>query len=243
MTWLLMPYEMVQRCGRTQLAQPVHRTIAQNRDRKKGAKMTDVIKPKGAAQGFGRSNFERIPVPDSDAMNDAQRTAAEAIINGPRKAIYGPFVPLLQTPVLMERVGKIGETLRFEGILCDRIREIAICVVARETSNQFEWQTHAPLAIQAGVAASAIHALAIGRHPTELTSDESCAVAFVVELMRRHGVSDATYAEGTEIFGVPGAVELTTLVGYFAMVCWVMNVARTPGPLASKTPVLTPFPG
>ena len=25
-------------------------------------------------------------------------------------------------------------------------------------------------------------------------------------------------------------VELLTLAGYFAMVCWVMNVARTPGP-------------
>ena len=25
-------------------------------------------------------------------------------------------------------------------------------------------------------------------------------------------------------------VELLTLVGYFAMVCWLMNVARTPGP-------------
>ena len=25
-------------------------------------------------------------------------------------------------------------------------------------------------------------------------------------------------------------IELLTLIGYFAMVCWVMNVARTPGP-------------
>jgi len=27
-------------------------------------------------------------------------------------------------------------------------------------------------------------------------------------------------------------VEVLTLVGYFAMVCWLMNVARTPGPTA-----------
>jgi 4-carboxymuconolactone decarboxylase len=26
-------------------------------------------------------------------------------------------------------------------------------------------------------------------------------------------------------------VELLTLVGYFAMICWLMNVARTPGPV------------
>ena len=30
-------------------------------------------------------------------------------------------------------------------------------------------------------------------------------------------------------FGEQGVVELTTLVGYFAMVCWVMNVAREAG--------------
>jgi 4-carboxymuconolactone decarboxylase len=42
-------------------------------------------------------------------MSDAPRAAAGAIINGPRRAIFGPFVPLLHTPVLMERIGKTGE--------------------------------------------------------------------------------------------------------------------------------------
>jgi protein-S-isoprenylcysteine O-methyltransferase Ste14 len=37
-------------------------------------------------------------------------------------------------------------------------------------------------------------------------------------------------------------VELTALVGYFVMVCWVMNVARTPGPVASATSPLEAFP-
>src|SRR5215813_8021931 len=65
-------------------------------------------------QGFGNTKTERLPCPERSAMNGAQRTAADAIINGPRKAIFGPFVPLLQTPVLLEHVGKVGETLRFQ---------------------------------------------------------------------------------------------------------------------------------
>jgi 4-carboxymuconolactone decarboxylase len=194
-------------------------------------------------QGFGLSNSERLPAPERDAMSDAQRDAAEAIINGPRKAIFGPFVPLLQTPVLMERIGKTGEALRFGGILPERIREFAICVVARETGNQFEWQTHAALAAKAGVAADAINAVAAGRRPRGLPTDEECAFDFVSELMRRHGVSDGTYAEAVSCFGAPGTVELTALVGYFVMVCWIMNVARTPGPTGSTTPGLTAFPG
>lgn len=198
--------------------------------------------PHATPQGFGPTTTERLPLPTRDAMSVAQRAAADAIINGPRKAIFGPFVPLLQTPALMERIGKTGEALRFDGTLPDRIRELAICAVARETGNQFEWQTHAPLAIQAGVAAQAIEALAAGRRPQPLAPDEECVVDFVTELVRRHGVSDATYAASVACFGPPGTVELTALAGYFAMVCWIMNVARTPGPAGSATPGLAAFP-
>jgi 4-carboxymuconolactone decarboxylase len=182
------------------------------------------------AQGFGHTTSERLPIPERNTMSDAQRAAADAIINGPRKAIFGPFVPLLQTPALMERIGKTGEALRFDGTLPERIRELAICVVARETGNQFEWQTHSPLAMKAGVLSAAIDALAVGRRPRELATDEACAFDFVMELMRRNGVSDETYAEAATSFGYEGTVELTALVGYFVMVCWIMNVGRTPGP-------------
>lgn len=195
------------------------------------------------SQGFGASTSERLPIPDREAMSEAQRAAADSIINGPRKAIFGPFIPLLQTPALMERIGKTGEALRFEGKLPDNIRELAICVVARETGNQFEWQTHAPLAIKAGVPEQAIAALAAGRRPRALAAEEACAADFVAELMLRHGVSDDTYAEAVACFGQDGTVELTALAGYFVMVCWVMNVGRTPGPANAAAPGLHAFPG
>jgi 4-carboxymuconolactone decarboxylase len=193
-------------------------------------------------QGFGHSKSERLPFPEQNAMSIAQRTAAEALINGPRKGVFGPFIPLLRTPVLMERIGKTGEALRFEGALPDHVRELAICKVARETSNQFEWQLHVPLALEAGISSSAIDALAAGHRFRGLASEAASALDFVDELMTRHGVSDETYAEGIHHFGEAGVVELTALVGYFVMVCWIMNVARTPGGKASKTPNLLPFP-
>lgn len=198
---------------------------------------------KATPQGFGVPNSERLPIPEREAMSDAQRAAADAIINGPRKAIFGPFIPLLQTPLLMQHIGKTGEALRFNGTLPDRIRELVICVVARETGNQFEWQTHVPLAIKAGIAQEAIDSLSAGRRPRNLEADETCAVDFICELVLRHGVSDASYAEAVSCFGEQGTVELTALVGYFVMVCWIMNVARTPGPMGSQTPRLTGFPG
>jgi 4-carboxymuconolactone decarboxylase len=195
-----------------------------------------------ARQGFSVASTERLPLLARDTMTEAQRAAAEGIITGPRKAIFGPFVPLLQSPVLMEWIGKTGEALRFSGSLPERIRELAICMVARETSNQFEWQTHAPKAVEAGVARETIDAVGAGRRPRGLTSGEDAVTDFVAELMQRHGVSDRTYEEAVRHFGEPGVVELTTLVGYFVMVCWVMNVARTPGPAGSPTVPLEALP-
>lgn len=204
--------------------------------------MDNTIVATTTPQGFGYSKSERLPIPERNAMNDAQRIAADAIINGPRKGIFGPFIPLLMTPALMERIGKVGEALRFESTLPDRIRELVICMTARETGNQFEWQTHVPVACRAGVPSAAIDALAAGRRQRGLESEEACALDFVSELMSRHGVCDETYAETTSHFGEAGVVELTALVGYFVMVCWIMNVARTPGVCGSAVPALLPFP-
>ena len=216
---------------------PSERSIALDRPIET-ATMTSSSTP----QGFGASTAERLPIPARNTMSEAQRHAADAIIAGPRKAIFGPFVPLLQCPALMEHVGKTGETLRFQGCLPEQVRELAICVVARETSNQFEWQMHAPLAIKAGVAQTAIDSIHAGRRPRGLTDELETTVDFVTELMLRHGVGDELYAEAVHKFGQAGTVELAALVGYFAMVCWVMNVARTPGPEGSRTAPLTAFP-
>jgi 4-carboxymuconolactone decarboxylase len=179
-------------------------------------------------QGFAPEARERLPMPDAATMDEAQRAAAEALLNGPRKGVYGPFLPLLRSPQLLERIAKTGEYLRFESVLDARVRELAICAVARHVTNQFEWLMHAPLAIKAGVAQSTIDALRAGARPKQLPPDEQAALDFTLELLTTHGVSDPTYEDAVAAFGERGVVELATLVGYFAMVCWLMNVARTP---------------
>jgi 4-carboxymuconolactone decarboxylase len=179
-------------------------------------------------QGFAANARERLPLPEAASMNDAQRAAAQALIDGPRKGVYGPFLPLLRTPQLLDRIAKTGEYLRFESVLDARIRELTICAVARHVTNQFEWLMHAPLAVKAGVAQTTIDALRAGARPKQLPPDEEAALDFTLELLATHGVSDPAYEAALAAFGEQGVVELATLAGYFAMVCWVMNVARTP---------------
>jgi 4-carboxymuconolactone decarboxylase len=181
-----------------------------------------------AEQGFAANARERLPMPDAAAMNEAQRAAAQALIDGPRKGVYGPFLPLLRSPQLLDRVAKMGEYLRFDSVLDARVRELVTCAVARHVTNQFEWMMHAPLALKAGVAQATIDALHAGARPRNLPADEEAALDFARELLTTHGVSDAAYEAALAQFGEQGVVEMASLIGYFAMVSWVMNVARTP---------------
>jgi len=163
-----------------------------------------------------------------------QQQAADELINGPRRGIYGPFRPLLQRPPLLRAVAKVGEILRYEGTLDAALREWTICVVARELSNVFEWDMHLPLAAAAGVPAEALQALDGGRPlPEDLRADLALARTVVQQLVSRHRLEEDTYVRALAQWGEPGLVEVLTLVGYFAMVCWLMNVAYTPGPVAA----------
>jgi 4-carboxymuconolactone decarboxylase len=194
------------------------------------------------AQGYARTAAERLPMPPTGSLDEAQRVAAQALIDGPRKGVYGPFLPLLRSPGLLDRVANLGEHLRFQGALDARVRELAICVAARHVSNQFEWVMHAPLAVKAGVSPQAIEALRQGVRLRCLAADEEDALDFAQELLGRHGVSDPTYQSALARWGEQGVVELTTLLGYFVMVSWLMNVARTPAPAGAAGPGLDAFP-
>jgi 4-carboxymuconolactone decarboxylase len=193
-------------------------------------------------QGYARDAAERLPLPPLESLDDAQRAAAQALIDGPRKGVYGPFLPLLRSPALLERVAKLGEYLRFDSVLDARIRELATCIAARHVSNQFEWAMHAPLAVKAGVAPEAIEALRLGSRPRGLAADEEDVLDFAQELLFRHGVSDVTYEAALGRWGEQGVVELTVLLGYFTMVSWLMNVGRTPPQAGATTAGIDAFP-
>jgi 4-carboxymuconolactone decarboxylase len=179
-------------------------------------------------QSFPEASLpERIGMPS--VLDPAQQDAADELVNGPRGGVYGPFRPLLHRPPLLRAVAKVGETLRYEGTLDAALREWAICVVARELGNVFEWQMHRPLAAKAGVPERALAALEAGTSLTaDIPNDLAVARLVIEETLRRHRITDATYDSANAIWEPPALVELLTLTGYFAMVSWLMNVARTP---------------
>jgi 4-carboxymuconolactone decarboxylase len=185
---------------------------------------------------------ERMPALAQDQMDDVQKAAAQELINGPRGAVFGPFIPLLRSPELMNRLQKVGEYIRYQSSLDTRINEFVMLIVSRQWTQQFEWCMHYPLALKAGMKQEILDALAQGRRPAGMAADEEIAYEVCDELERTPGVSDATYARAVECFGERGLLDMLGLIGYFSTVSMVMNVARTPPMKDTSVTPLAPYP-
>lgn len=170
-------------------------------------------------------------------MTPEQQAAAQAIIDGPRGALYGPFVPLLRSPELMEHAQRMGEYLRYRSALGTRLAELAILLTARHWNQQVEWAIHAPIAGDAGIAPAIIDAIAQRRPPSGLAADEQAVYDFCMELQRDKRVSDATYATALRLFGEHGVVDLAGLNGYYTLLAMVMNAAQSAAPSSSAAPL------
>lgn len=176
------------------------------------------------------SGPDRLPPQDPADYDEEQRLAAAALIASPRGEVRGPFVPMMRSPHLMDRTQKLGEFLRYECSIPQRLREWAIVVTARQWSQAYEWHVHAPLARKAGVSRAALEALRDGLYPEMAAEDERIVHDFCLALHRDHQVEDALYERTHALLGEKALVELTGLCGYYALLAMMMNMARTPSP-------------
>ena len=188
------------------------------------------------------SYVDRMPLPAATALDEKQRKAAEEMTRGPRGGVKGPFIPMLRSPELVDRLGKVGEYLRFGSSLAPKISEFVMLIVSRDWSNQFEWAVHAPLAVKNGIAQEAVDALAEGRRPRQMAKDEELAYDICNELSRTKSLCDTTYGSAVNQFGEVGLIDIITVYGYFVTVCALMNVAHTPPPADAGVAPILPFP-
>ena len=185
---------------------------------------------------------DRMPPLSPEKMTEAQRKAAAELAAGPRGGVRGPFIPLLRSPELMDRLQKVGEYLRYHSALDGKLNEFVMLITSRAWTQQFEWAVHAPLAIKAGLKPEIVKALADGRRPSGMAEDEEIVYDFCDELFRTHGVSETTYQRAVTKFGEQGVIDMLGVLGYFTALSMVMNVAHTPPPADSTVEPLAPFP-
>lgn len=172
-----------------------------------------------------------------DDMNEAQRAAAQAVVDGPRGAVYGPFVPLLRSPELMDCAQRMGEYLRYRSAIGTRLSELAILLTARQWNQQVEWAIHVPIALRTGIGEDVVAAVARRQRPQAMLVDEGVVHDFCIELHEQKKVSDATYAQALALFGEQGVVDLMGINGYYTLLAMVMNGAQTSVPPSDVAPL------
>ena len=180
------------------------------------------------------------PIPESQ-QTEAQKKAIAEFTAARKTGISGPFVALLRSPEVMNRARAMGDYLRFNSVLPPRLSEFAILITARYWTQNYEWDAHNQLALQGGLSADIIKAIADGRRPDKMAADEEALYTFCDELHRNQSISDATYARAVSTFGEQGVIDIVGISGYYTLLAMVLNTARTPVP-AGHTPALAPFP-
>ena len=186
---------------------------------------------------------DRMPPIAADKLTPAQKKAQELLAATPRgnAGNAGPFVPLLRSPEFMNRLQAVGEYLRFNNAVPQKLVEMSILMAARLWTQQYEWNAHYPLALKAGLKTEIANAIAEGRRPSGMSDEEEMIWDFNTELLTNKSVSDATYARVVQKFGEQGVVDLTGLTGYYQTLAMVMTVARTPAQATSSAPALMPY--
>lgn len=174
--------------------------------------------------------MKRIADLDPDSLTPEQRTVYDAIASGPRKGVRGPLAVWLHNPALAQQAQALGRYCRYDTSLAPRLSELAILVIARVWSSEYEWYAHKPFALEAGVSPEIVEAIRTHCPPTFTHDDESAVYDFITELHRERKVSDATYARAVGLLGETGVIDLTGIAGYYTLISMTINVFQVAQP-------------
>ncbi len=167
------------------------------------------------------------------------KTSAKSTTTWPRREeqFRLPFSAFLNNPELTYRIAPVGSYIRFDGLLPDQTRELAIMATAREIDARFEWAGHARVARELGISDTTIDAIANRKAPEGLGEDEALPIRVAQGLLRDHAISDELFAAAHAKFGDAGVVELLATVGYYSLMGCVLNGLQIePPPEAAQLP-------
>lgn len=169
----------------------------------------------------------RLPVLQSaDDLTGEARRIAERIVDT-RKSLEGPFSVWMHAPEWAERVAHLGTLVRWQGTLDLRIRTLAALVVGRHFQAQYVWGIQGVIGIERNIPRSTIDAIRDDRSE-EIPPDDLEIVDFARQLLRKNRVDEPLAQVVLARLGADRYVQLTTCIGYYAMLAMTVNAAELP---------------
>jgi hypothetical protein len=149
----------------------------------------------------------------------------------------GPGGVSLHSPAAAEAIQMLNQALR-KTVIGPKYFEISALIGAREFDQQYEWSGHEPAALRAGVDQVAIDAIKLDRDVTGLEEKSATVILMGRQLFRgNHQLNAELWARAVRLFGPQGALEITIVMGDYAMAAVMLNAVNQQLP-AGRTALL-----
>ena len=165
-----------------------------------------------------------------DEMTPEQKVMIDHLLAGERGGANGPFNVLLRSPEVGDLGQQFGGAMRFRTVLPRNVSEVVIIMTGRYWMAQYEWNSHKNAALQNGVPAAIVDAIATGKRPAGMPPEMEVAYNLIDELLTSHQVTDATFKAAKDRYGENGVFDIVGLSGWYGMVSMLLNVDRYPMP-------------
>ena len=164
----------------------------------------------------------RVPITTRENMTqDGQKIWDE--IESSRGGVARNYAALLNNPQAAGRLATLGGYARFETTMDLRIKSLAVLTAAREANGHYVWTVNQRSSREAGISDDIIQAIHERRAPVGLEPDDAHVVQFVLELLRQHRVSDATFEAVWAMLGDSGVVDMLVVTGYYHTLAHALN--------------------
>lgn len=180
----------------------------------------------------------RIPQVTRESVPEELRSIFDEVSSGPGGVGTGPMSVIKYSPEMSRRAIPLFNYVRNESTLPQTVRELAMLTTARAKDCPYIWNAHAALGRQAGLRDELVDALRDRLPLPTLSAQEEAVINLGMEFFRTNRVSQETFDAALAQFGPQGLVELTTLMGFYAMLAFNANTVDLGVPHQTSEPPL-----
>lgn len=178
---------------------------------------------------------------DDDARAEWERMAGARSHADGKPQLADVYVRMFNNPGLAEKVGALGEQIRFAGVLPDDVRELCILRFSARRRYGYEWAHHIRPAHQAGIDDGTIDAVTQGQLPEDLAADRVAALRAVDAVADGRSIPADVQDALVAAFGVAGTVEVAVLCGLYGIMGAVVTAFDVPVEDGFPAPPSPPF--
>lgn len=180
----------------------------------------------------------RMPAVTRESIKEDLRSIFDEINAGPGGIGTGPMSVLKHSPEMAKRAIPLFEYVRNESTVPRQIRELAMLTTARAKDCPYIWNRHVALARESGVSSDLIDALRDQKPLPPMSELEEAVIAMGMDFFGTNRVSQQAFDVVLSHLGAQGLAELTTLMGFYAMLAFNANAVDLGVPANTAEPPL-----